>query len=206
MFMVRRIDRRAFLGALGCSQIASGAQPFWNRKDSDSWTTDEILQLTTRSPWAVPARLLPKPGRDKGSAQPIEPDIAGGRAGGRGDGPIPIVSVSEVTVVWASAKPLLDALKSHFPADFANHYIISISDLPSKAKALTANLRTKNKESVGSGAIEPTRNATLFAFSKELLPLSVADKEVIFTVEADLFSVRARFDLREMLYRGMLAI
>ena len=195
-----------FLSSLAFGRVLLAAQGFWNRKDPDSWTADEILQLASRSPWAVQARLLPRPGRDKGSAQPMEPEIAGGRSGGRGNGPIPIVAVTEVTVVWASAKPLLDALKSNFPPDFANHYVISISGLPSNAKSLTATLQTKNKESVGAGGIETTRNATSFAFSRELLPLSPADKEVTFALEADGFSVRARFDLKEMVYRGVLAV
>jgi hypothetical protein len=109
-------------------------------------------------------------------------------------------------VVWASAKPLLDALKSHFPPDFANHYVISISDLPQSVKGIMADLQVKGKASVGAGGVESTRAATLFAFSKELLPLSVGDKEVIFRLETDQFSIRARFDLKDMLYHGTLAV
>jgi hypothetical protein len=195
-----------FLASFALVPLLNAAQPFWNRKDPDAWTTDEVLQLTTRSPWAVSARVLPKPGRDRGSAQAAEPEVAGGRAGGRGTGPIPVVPVNEVVVVWASAAPLLDALKSKFPPDFANHYVISISGLPPNLKGVTADLQTKGKESVGAGAVEPTRNATLFAFSKELLPLSIADKDATFQLETDQFSVRARFDLREMRYHGTLAV
>ena len=69
-----------------------------------------------------------------------------------------------------------------------------------------ADLLTKGKESLGAGGVEATRNVTLFAFSKELLPLSIANKEVTFQLETDQFSVRARFDLREMMYHGMLAV
>ncbi len=150
--------------------------------------------------------MLPKPGRDKGSTQAAEPEIAGGRGGGRGTGPIPIVSVTEVTVVWASAKPLLEALKSKFPPDFANHYVISVSDLPAVPRGATAGLQVRGKGSVGSSAMETTRTALLFAFSEELLPLTVADKEVIFQLESDQFSIRARFDLKDMLYHGSLAV
>jgi len=41
---------------------------------------------------------------------------------------------------------------------------------------------------------------------KELLPLQSTDKEIIFTLDTDQFSVKARFDPKEMIYRGMLAV
>jgi hypothetical protein len=206
MYCRAAIGRRVFLSAFAFAPLLNAAQPFWNRKDPDAWSPDEVLQLTSRSPWAVSARVLPKPGRDKGSTQAAEPEVAGGRAGGRGTGPIPVVPVNEVVVVWASAAPLLDALKSKFPPDFANHYVISIAGLPPNPKGMTAKLLTKQKASVGAGGVEVTRTATLFAFSKELLPLSVADKEVTFQLETDQFSIRARFDLKEMRYHGTLAV
>jgi hypothetical protein len=108
--------------------------------------------------------------------------------------------------VWASAKPIVEALKSNFPKDFANHYIISISDLPGNLGGTQVSLQTKRKESVGAGIVDRIRNGTIFGFSKELLPLTLADKEAIFTLESDQFSVRARFDLKEMIYRGSLAV
>ena len=203
---INKYQRRSFLIGLIFSPFLYGAQPFWNRKDPDAWTSEEIVQLATRSPWAVNARVLPKPGRDKGSTQVAEPEVAGGRSGGRGTGPIPIVQVTEVTVVWASAKPLLDALKSKFPPDFADHYVISVSDLPANPKGANAELQVKGKGTVGSGGVESTRTALLFAFSKELLPLSATDKEVVFQLESDQFSFRARFNLKEMVYRGSLAV
>jgi hypothetical protein len=204
--MDRKIGRRGFLAVLAAGRVLSAAQGFWNKKDPGAWTSDEVLQLATRSPWAVTARVLPKPGRDRGSTQPNEPEVAGGRSGGRGNGPIPIIQVTEVTVVWASARPLLDALRSSFPPDFANHYVLSVSDLPPKIKDVMATLQTKGGRSVGAGTTDVSRNSMLFGFSKELLPLSLADKEAIFALEADQFSIRARFDLKEMLYRGTLAV
>lgn len=204
--MNTKLSRRTFLAGCTLARTVFAAQPFWNKKDPAAWTSDEILQLFTHSPWAVDARVLPRPGRDKGHTDVGGPDVGGGRSGGRGTGPIPIISVTEVTVVWATAKPLMDTLKSTFPPDFANHYVLSVADLPAKVEGLVATLETKGKQSVGSGGIETTRRGTLFAFSKELLPLSIADKEVFFQLEADQFSIRARFDLKDMVYRGMLAV
>jgi hypothetical protein len=104
-------------------------------------------------------------------------------------------------------------LKSTFPADFANHYVISVNDLPPGPKgkpvnpdSMEAGLETKTKNSVGSGAMQITRDAATFGFSKELLPLHLSDKEVFFTLRTEQFSIRARFDLKEMTWRGQLAV
>ncbi|HWF11664.1 MAG TPA: hypothetical protein VG297_24520 [Bryobacteraceae bacterium] len=200
-----------FAGAGGHLLAASG---FWNKKDPAEWTSDEILQLATRSPWATKARVLPKPGRDKGSTGTFGPDVGGGRGGGRGTGPEPLVAVQEVTVVWESAPPLVDVLRTTFPSDFSNHYVIGVHDLPATAKGhgltrenLSANL-AKGHDSVDAGAIDTIRGRTvlIFGFSKELLPLGPEDKEVTFSMATEAYSVRARFDLKEMRYRGMLAV
>ena len=128
-------------------------------------------------------------------------------------GEVPVVPVAEVTVVWASAQPLLDALRSTFPADFANHYVIGVNDLPAteggrkvNQESMTATLRARGERSMDAGGILPTRETVLFAFSKELLPLTPADKEVLFTLETNQYSIKTRFDLKEMMYRGRLAV
>ena len=209
------LTRRRCGCALACAGLwlvtersVPAASGFWNKKDPDSWTSDEILQLTTRSPWATNARVLPKPGRDRGSLQSLAPDIAGGRSGGRGTGPEPVVQVAEVTVVWESAQPLRDALKFRFPADFANHYVIGVDDPPPTRGGRQASLQARGRDSVGAGAEEPTQRGrvVLFAFSKELLPLTARDKDILFTLETDQYSLKARFDPKEMIYRGMLAL
>jgi hypothetical protein len=218
--LTRRRWFRAATGAgLGLFAAADlfGASDFWNKKNPSAWTTDEILQLATRSPWARTARVLPNPGRDRGSLDSRVPDLAGGNAGGRSGnsklGEVAVIPVDEVTVVWASAQPLLDALKNTFPADFANHYVIGVDDLPTteggrkvNQDSMAASLRAHGKDSVDAGGVLPTRDAVLFAFSKELLPLTAADKEVLFTLETNQYSIKARFDLKEMMYRGRLAV
>jgi hypothetical protein len=205
-----QVNRREALFRIGVSIFPfmcklDAAQGFWNRKDINDWTGDEILQLTTRSPWAVQARVLPNQGKDKGSTHGIEPDVSGGHARNRETGSIPIVAVQEATVVWASARPLVDVLKTHFPPDFANHYVISISNLPLPPGA-TASLQAKGKESLGAGLIDNIKSGSIFGFTKELLPLSAGDKEAIFSLSSDRYSIRARFDLKEMVYRGELAV
>ncbi len=211
----RRVHIKTLTGAgvfLGAWKLWA-ASDFWNRKDPSAWTSEQILQLATRSPWANQARVVPRPGRDRGGAHTVAPDVAGGRAGGRGTGPEPVVPVQEVTVVWSSGKPLVDVLKTSFPIDFTGHYVISIMELPPgpggkppSQESMEANLEVKGKGSVGAGAIQLTRQAAIFGFSKELLSISARDKEVIFELNTDQYTIRARFEPKEMLYHGMLAV
>jgi hypothetical protein len=193
------------------------ASEFWNKKNPSAWTSDEILQLATKSPWARTARVLPKPGRDRGSLGSTVPDLNGGAAGGRSGnaklGEVAIMPVAEVTVVWASAQPLLDALKSNFPADFANHYVVGVNDLPAteggrkvNQESMVATLQVHGRDSVDAGGLLSTRGSVLFAFSKELLPLSTTDKEVIFSLDTNQYSIKTGFDLKAMMYRGRLAV
>jgi len=216
MTLTRRGWVRTATGLFAAADLF-GASDFWNKKKSSMWTTGEILLLATKSPWAKAARVLPNPGSDRGGLDSRVPDLTGGNAGGRSGssklGEVPVIPVDEVTVVWESARPLLDALNTTFPADFANHYVIGVNDLPAiqggkkvNRDSMSASLRARGKDSVDAGGILPTREAFLFAFSKELLPLTAADKEVLFTLETNQFSIKARFDLKEMTYRGRLAV
>jgi hypothetical protein len=207
--MTRRRWGYAATGAFFAAADLFGASDFWNKKNPSAWTSDEILQLSKNSPWAKIARVLPNPGRDRGSFDSTVPDLtggAGGRSGNNKLGEVAVIPVTEVTVVWESAQPLLDALKKAFPADFANHYVIGVNDLPTAAGSMSARLQAHGKDSVEAGDLLAKRGVVLFAFSKELLPLSMADKEVLFTLEANQYSIKTRFELKEMMYRGKLAV
>lgn len=193
------------------------AADFWNKKDSSAWSTDEIMQLATKSPWARNARVLPRPGRDRGSFDNSLPELSAGGQQGRGasnrPGEVAVVPVEEVTVIWASAQPIVDALRFHLPADFAGHYVVGINDLPKveggrkvDTDSMVATLQLHDGRSVQSGGMLAGKDTTLFAFSKELLPLSAADKEVLFSLEAGQYTIKTWFNLREMTYRGKPAL
>src|ERR1700733_7031754 len=78
------MTRRRWGGlALFAAADLFGASDFWNKKDPSAWTSEEVLRLATKSPWATTARVLPKPGRDRGSLDSTVPDLSGGAAGGR---------------------------------------------------------------------------------------------------------------------------
>jgi hypothetical protein len=73
----------------------------------------------------------------------------------------------------------------------------------------SATLEAKGREPEQPGVIRPVPRIPgtyLFGFSKELLPLTANDREIVFTLKTALLSVRAKFDPKEMVYRGQLAV
>jgi hypothetical protein len=157
--------------------------------------------------------------------------MGGGGRGRRGGGP---AQSFQGTVRWESAKPILEAMKAPLPDTFANHYVIGVSGFPMMSgrprsedddnrnssaqasedrldnlKSLTF-LKPKDKEGEQPGLVlqQPSAGGGtyLFGFSKEMLPLTAADKEVTFTTRIGRLDVKAKFNLKEMLYRGDLAV
>jgi hypothetical protein len=157
--------------------------------------------------------------------------MGGGGRGRRGGGPS---QAFQGTVRWESAKPILDAIKAPLPDTFANHYVIGVSGFPmmsgrprsedddnrdSSAQASEARLdnlksltflKPKDKEGEQPGLVlqQPSSGGGtyLFGFSKEMMALTAADKEVTFTTRIGRLDVKAKFNLKEMLYRGDLAV
>jgi hypothetical protein len=225
-----RMTRREWIGAaggvglfFGVVSSSSAGGKFWNKKDAAHWSDDEVLQLVTDSPWAMPARVLPKPGRDKGSFSAPPPDYTNGGAGGTGaggggrggrePGAVDVVPVIEVTVVWESAQPFRDSLKTSFPSDFDNHYVIGVHKLPmdqGKHKVnlqdSSATLQARGRDPVGAGVIQPEKDYIICGFSKELLPLRPTDRDIVFSLETEQYSIKTKFDPRQMMYKGALAV
>ena len=266
--MNHRIDRRRFLGLASASgllvadaRFACAAEGFWNKKPAGDWSSQEIRQLTTKSPWAKDVRVElkaanrggyaggdptvpplgdadsgnPGPRRQSAGFDIANPDIGAGGGGGRGGTPgidmpdalggrrseegIPI-SAMAATVRWESAQPVIDALRTKLPPAFADRYVIGISGVPAlqgrdflpgdeamveRFKA-GARLKGKGKDSAQAGVVRRSAAGMWFGFSKELLPITAADKDVTFILDTGQISLQARFDPREMLYGGKLAL
>jgi hypothetical protein len=67
--------------------------------------------------------------------------------------------------------------------------------------------RGKEPEQPGIVASAPAAPGTyLFGFSKELLPLDGDDREIVFTLQTGFIALKAKFEPKEMRYRGHLAI
>jgi len=119
-------------------------------------------------------------------------------------------------VRWESARPILDATGIPLSTDFRGHYVIGVTGLqvpPAQRPGMLQILQgaaflEKGKERVQPGVAEYSRDgATIFfGFSRELFPLTAADKEVQFEINTGDLRIRAKFELKEMTYRGQLAL
>ena len=155
----------------------------------------------------------------------------GGRGGPGGRGGAPQL---KGTVRWESAKPILEALKTTLPESLANRYVISVSGFPlnsgagresrgegsgdssgpsdemlDRVKALTS-LQPKGKALAQPGVVQPQlttgASSLLFGFAKDILALDRDDTEVSFSTQLGRLTVKAKFNLKEMMYRGELAV
>jgi hypothetical protein len=226
-----KLSRRELIGrsigiTLCLTSKAWGGGEFWNKKEPASWTTDEIHELTTNSPWAREIRLdLKAKGGAKGedSVNAVRDPTTGEFRGGSGSTAVKGEKPPSAVVTWESALPLFDAMKYRLPADFIGHYVIGVKDLPilvdagpqrQSAEQLvdwlknSATLRAKSKDPVQAGVVATSRGGSmvLFGFLKELLPLTAQDKEVVFALNTNQLGLKAKFEPKEMMYQGKLAL
>lgn len=132
-----------------------------------------------------------------------------------GHRPIP-TEAGAATVRWESARPVLDATGIPLPTGFRGHYVVGVSGLqfsPAQRPGMLELLKgaaflEKGKERAQPGIAEYSKDgATIFfGFSRELFPLTNADKEVQFEINTGELRIRAKFELKEMVYRGQLAL
>ena len=221
-FILSRRQAASLIGFFcsGClvDSTWAAASEFWNRKKPSEWSQEEIERLTTRSPWARTVHILPSKSYMREHAEPEAPNPGGGGGAPSGRGgqtvtPVPIVGRDQsgdrqpvqMTVRWESAQPIKDAVETPFPADFANRYVIGVVNL--QRGDGRATLRAKGKEPLDAGAVHVSRTGeVLFGFSKELLPLGANDKDVEFNLETPDYVINAKFEPKEMIYRGALAL
>lgn len=155
----------------------------------------------------------------------------GGGRGGRGGG----ASGYKGTVQWESAEPMLAALKTTLPEAFANHYVIRVSGFPmlngrrrsqpdddddnksgqtnsdelDALKSFTI-LQPKGMDYAEPGVVQQQPSSGgptyLFGFAKEFLDLTPHVKEVTFSTQLGSLIVKAKFEPKDMLYHGKLAV
>jgi hypothetical protein len=215
--------RRFLIGALGsgvtlmhASQVFAGT-PFWNAKDPSTWTEEEIVMLTSKSPWAREA--VPD---IKNADDPTGGSVLG-EQGGKGMGQRH--TALTVFVRWESAQPILDALRAPLSADFEGHYVVSVTNLPlavprpGRGRGETApddfldriqsgtTLQVKGRDPVEAGIVRRTHiGSILFGFLKDQLRLTPSDREIAFALTTQQLSLKTKFDTKEMIYHGKLAV
>jgi hypothetical protein len=154
---------------------------------------------------------------------------AGGPPGeGPGGGPPQFKAV----VRWESAAPVRAARKEDLAGQDDAHYLISVSGLPEigagrrphgadgppeadrerrqqmqERMKQNTSLQPKGRIAISPARVENAGDGTmLFYFTKEAVPLSLDDKEVAFATHLGPLEVKAKFVLKEMKYRGQLAV
>ena len=220
------------LTSAGLAWAASG--DFWNKKAPSDWTPEEVDQLLSKSPWAkqVTATATRQQG-DYGQGQPGGQYPGGGGGGYPPMGRVPGMGYPggggrrgrgypggqgagmsmKGTVRWDSAKPMLEASKIKLPEKMDHHYVLRVDGFPvgdenQDELKQAATIQPKNKEIAGCAAIEKngSNSSWYFGFSKDTITLTPDDKEVDFTARIGRYLVKAKFNLKEMLYHGELAV
>jgi hypothetical protein len=229
------VSRRALLGgALVCALDTrlQAAAPFWDRKPASAWSPEEITQLLTRSPWARETNI----DFEQTEGGQVEIPAGGGSPGqesyGRGatDGKDPAAGVmrrAPVEVRWESSQAIRDAAQLPLAQIFEGRYVISVSNIPAEVMRRSRNvagmtyddllnelqgaatLESPGREPAGAGLVKRvpgSENGYLFGFARELLPLAGNEKEVDFVLKTARVSVKAKFEPKNMLYRGKPAL
>jgi len=211
-----------------------GGQEFWNAKDPEEWSADEIAKLLKKSPWAkeVTGQRTSTNKNPTMSTDPMGTSIPNpsGRSRNPGIGStrnpnrIPnsgsnkTVTTYRGTVVWESAKVIRDAAKWDLPAGFESQYVLSVTGIP-LAKSSSKNamdgvrqvsmLESKGHDPLGAATVQQKQdNSAIYfiGFAREGLAIAKDDKEVVFTTRMGRVAFTAKFNPREMLYHGKLAV
>ncbi len=230
--ITRRLLIRGALSSAAATfvfQAKAAKGDFWNEKQPDAWSATEIEKLLSRSPWAKEADVDldldgfaggPPGGRHSGGTKLV----AGG--GFPGGGPMGGGQFKPV-IRWESAKAIMDARKKGATDDFAKYYVLSLSGTPRNGMPATpigdddadprreqmqANMRQstqlqiKGKAPLKAERIEPSETGILFLFSRDDHPIKRDDKEVTFQAKLGPLQLKARFVLKDMLYRDQLEL
>jgi len=72
--------------------------------------------------------------------------------------------------------------------------------------AATLEVKGKDPSQAGVVTTSPVAGTYLFGFSKDLLTIGPGDKEVLFTLQTPMIAVKAKFQPKDMMYRGKLAL
>lgn len=186
--------------------------------------------MLQNSPWAKPAGISffnNSPGGDYGFGGRESAGLSGRRVTSRGGatqgapkGRANESVAFQAVVRWGSAQPVRAALKTRPEDDAAAYYIIElIGDVPAFAAPDDDNpaanqqrvemlrqstkLERRGGDPIFLDRVESIAAGTRFYFSRRD-PIKPSNKEVTFTTILGPLAIKAKFSLKEMLYRGKL--
>jgi len=130
-------------------------------------------------------------------------------------------------VRWESALPVTAAEKKPAVAEAAQSYIVSVSGLPSRQNNSTdddndrvermsgaikqyTSLDRKGKDPIAPDHVDFTEDVDggtwRFSFPRAGNPITMEDKDVTFMTKVGRVSLKAKFSLKEMMYKDQLAL
>jgi hypothetical protein len=204
-------------GLFWSARACAAAGHFWDSKPASQWTPEEIAELTQKSPWAKQVTAQYRTAMEDLKTQSDRQPAQGrgeAKIGECGLVPCGDIMPGTVTVIWESAQPMREALHPVIPPEFNGRYVISVRGLegeqfPDRLKA-GADLSAKGKPPIQPGLVRQRNSSWLFGFSRDLMSLDTGDKDVQFNVRTGVnFTatlLRATFNPKEMIYRGVLAL
>jgi hypothetical protein len=231
----RNIIKALGASGFALSELASAyaKADFWDKQQPEEWSPEERNELVTDSPWAKQVRAdtsrvqpVGPPAAASGSPVPMRMpgtvDIDGARGRGHHGGNLPAF---QGIVRWESAQPVLAALKKTLPPELDGHYVIGVSGFPfglpnpqrdssadtrlDELKQITT-LRAKGKDRAQSGVVLRSSDSDgpvlLFGFSRDVIELTPSDKDVEFETQLGPLGISAKFEPKQMRYRGRLAL
>lgn len=218
--------RSAILTGLAVPIWASGLKPFWDEKDPKDWTEEERQEILTKSPWVRSANVNSDTGpgslTGRGASTPNRRG-RGGAAGAAIPPPADPVGHYEALVRWESALPVREANRNRSRDDPAANYILFVTgDLPMLGRQGNEEseaefqqrldmLKQYTKLEKRGDPIYLTKMAyagnsgTLFYFERNDL-IRLSDHQVTFVTRLGPVEVKAKFPLKEMVYRGKLEL
>jgi hypothetical protein len=221
------MTRRGWLalaaGLMAWPRDGFAAKEFWEAKDPDSWSPDEIKKLLTKSPWAHEISGERTAAKRKEPAFPKQPPVNNKGHSSRvsvpnDTSPAPstrVLASYKGIVVWESAKPVRLATREPLGKEFEDMYVVSLAGVPvgagkgalEKVRAVST-LHAKGRGPLEAALVRPARahEVFLFGFSRQALEISREEKEVLFGTTVNRVPLSAKFNPRDMVYRGELAL
>ena len=214
------MTRRELLWAAAGIPVLAASQEFWNEKPPDQWTKAEIEQLLTQSPWAKPAAVSFKnsvgnlaPGFGRYGVYSPPGTIDQGKNAGKS-------LAFQATLRWETALPVRLAEKNH-AFDGSQYYVLAaVGDFPATNDANEdiaarqqrremlqefTKLERRGDSPLYLDRVESIATGMRFYFQK-LEPITLANKELAFTTKIGPLELKAKFPLKDMVYRGQLEL
>jgi hypothetical protein len=220
--------RSAILAATGLPAAiralgAAAVKEFWDEKFPEDWSAAEIQRILNDSPWAQKAEVKFNggPGGAVGFSRSgyYSP---GDQVKYSGSGATASPGTFHAGVRWASAKPVCAAGKGT-PDGASQFYMLAMTGdfpdaaRPSDGESVTAaaergdmlrsytKLERKGDAPIYLDHIQAITGGEMYYFSR-MDPITAANKEITFTTKIGPLEFKAKFPLKDMLYRGKLEL